>query len=173
MTGNALGLKAQLASFGLTLHWDETRLIEFNRLGPLAAASRRAAARDPRFLGFIHYRRRTRDGRFIVKHKTEGRRVTRKLTALRKDAWLFIHASGHAAERFAAVLRGDYGYHGRSHNYPALNGFYWEVRRTSLRCLRRRSQKSRRMGWLDFETLTARFRLPAPRITRTWAQTRI
>lgn len=31
-----------------------------------------------------------------------------------------------------------------------------------LRCLRRRSQKSRRMGWSEFETLTARFRLPVP-----------
>lgn len=55
----------------------------------------------------------------------------------------------------------------------ALNGFYREVRRTWLRCLRRRSQKSPRMGWSEFETLTARFRLPVPRITRTWAQARI
>ena len=28
-------------------------------------------------------------------------------------------------------------------------------------------------GWPEFETLTARFRLPTPRITRTWAQARI
>jgi RNA-directed DNA polymerase len=61
---------------------------------------------------------------------------------------------------------------GRPHNYPTLNGFYREVRRTWLRCLRRRSQKSRRMGWPEVETLTARFRLPTPRITRTWAQAR-
>lgn len=60
-------------------------------------------------------------------------------------------------EWFAAVLRGHYGYYGRPHNYPALNGFYREVRRTWLRCLRRRSQQSRRMGWPEFETLTARF----------------
>lgn len=68
-------------------------------------------------------------------------------------------------EWFAAVLRGHYGYYGRPHNYPALNGFYREVRRIWMRCLRRRSQKSRRMGWSEFETLTARFRLPVPRIT--------
>jgi hypothetical protein len=67
----------------------------------------------------------------------------------------------------------NYGYYGRPHNYPALNGFYREVRRTWLRCLRRRSQKSRRMGWPQFETLTSRFPLPVPRITRTWAQARI
>ena len=72
----------------------------------------------------------------------------------------------------AAVLRGHYGYYGRPHNYPALNGFYQQARRIWFRCLRRRSQKSRRMGWLEFEILTARFALPVPRITRTWAQAR-
>lgn len=76
-------------------------------------------------------------------------------------------------KRFAAVLRGHYGYYGRPHSYPVLIGFYREARRTWLRCLRRRSQKSRRIGWSEFETLTARFRQPVPRITRTWAQARI
>ncbi|BCH26951.1 hypothetical protein MesoLjLb_67360 [Mesorhizobium sp. L-8-3] len=106
-----------------------------------------------------------------MKHKTEGKRLTRKLTALRKEAWRFMHAPlATQHEWFAAVLRGHYG---RPHNYPSLNGFYREVRRTWLRCLRRRSQKSRRMAWPEFETLTARLRLPTPRITRTWAQARI
>ncbi|MGY3294339.1 hypothetical protein ACVWWP_007406 [Bradyrhizobium sp. LM3.6] len=72
-----------------------------------------------------------------------------------------------------ARWRRCFRYYGRPHNYPALNGFYRELRRTWMRCLRRRSQKSRRMGWSEFETLTARFRLPVPRITRTWAQARI
>ncbi|MDF0523242.1 hypothetical protein P0R31_39225 [Bradyrhizobium yuanmingense] len=109
-----------------------------------------------------------------MKHKTEGKRLTRKLTALRQEAWRLMHAPlATQYEWFAAVLRGHYGYYGRPHNYPALNGFYREVRRTWLRCLRRRSQKSRRMSWPEFETLTARFRLPTPRITRTWAQARI
>jgi hypothetical protein len=39
----------------------------------------------------------------------------------------------------------------------------------ALSDMRRRSQKSRCMAWLEFETLTARFRLPTPCITRTWA----
>jgi RNA-directed DNA polymerase len=109
-----------------------------------------------------------------VKHKTEGKRLTRKLTALRQEAWRLMHESlATQHEWFAAVLRGHYGYYGRPHNYPALNGFYREVRRIWLHCLRRRSQISRRMGWSEFEALTARFRLPVPRITRTWAQARI
>ncbi|MER8792454.1 hypothetical protein NKH71_32375 [Mesorhizobium sp. M0983] len=53
-----------------------------------------------------------------MKHKTEGKRLTRKLTALRQDAWRLMHAPMAAQHRwFAAVLRGHYGYYGRPHNY--------------------------------------------------------
>jgi RNA-directed DNA polymerase len=170
-----LALKERLARFGLALHEDKTRLIEFGRFA--AISRQRRGERRPgtfAFLGFTHYCGRTRDGRFIVKHKTEGKRLTRKLTALRKEAWRVLHAPlARQHEWFAAVLRGHYGYYGRPHNYPALNGFYREVRRIWLHCLRRRSQRSRRMGWTEFETLTARFSLPTPRITRTWAQARL
>lgn len=170
-----LALKVRLASFGLMLHEGKTRLIEFGRFEALSR--QRRGERRPEtfaFLGFTHYCGRTRDGRFMVKHKTDGKRLTRKLTALRQDAWRLMHESLATQHQwFAAVLRGHYGYYGRPHNYPALNGFYREVRRTWMRCLRRRSQKSRRMGWSEFETLTTHFRLPGPGITRTWAQARI
>ncbi|SPP98165.1 RNA-directed DNA polymerase [Bradyrhizobium vignae] len=170
-----LALKARLAGFGLMLHEDKTRLIEFGRFAALSR--QRRGERRPEtfaFLGFTHYCGRTRDGRFIVKHKTEGKRLTRKLTALRQEAWRLMHTPlATQYEWFAAVLRGHYGYYGRPHNYPALNGFYREVHRTWLRCLRRCSQKSRRMGWPEFETLTAA--LPPANFTHhsQWAQARI
>lgn len=78
-----LALKARLAGFGLTLHEDKTRFIEFGRFVTLSP--QRRGERRPEtfaFLGFTHYCGRTRDGRFIVKHRTEGKRLTRKLTAL-------------------------------------------------------------------------------------------
>ena len=170
-----LALKRRLGQFGLTLHEDKTRLIEFGRFAALTR--QRRGERRPQtfaFQGFIHYCGKTRDGRFIVKHKTESKRLTRKLKAVREEAWRLMHAPlDIQRDWYAAVLRGHYGYYGRPHNYPALNGFYREIRRIWLRCLRRRSQKSRRMGWDEFETLTARFPLPVPRITRSWAQARI
>lgn len=58
-------------------------------------------------LGFTHSCRRTRGGRFIVKRKTEGKRLTRKLTALRQDPWRLMHESlATQHEWFAAVPRG-------------------------------------------------------------------
>lgn len=170
-----LALKERLGEFGLALHEGKTRLIEFGRFAALSR--QRRGERKPEtfaFLGFIHYCGLTRDGRFIVKHKTEGKRLTRKLKALREGAWRHMHRSLATQHKWlAAVLRGHYGYYGRPHNYPALNGFYQQTRRIWFRCLRRRSQKSRRMSWLEFEILTARFTLPVPHITRTWAQARI
>jgi hypothetical protein len=143
-----LALRGRLAGFGLTFHDDKTRLIEFGRFAALSR--QRCGERRPAtfaFLGFTHYCGRNRDGRFIMKHKTEGKRLTRKLTALRQDVWRFMNAPlATQHQRFAAVLRGYYGYYGRPHHYPALNSFCREMRRTWLRCLRRRSQKSRRTG---------------------------
>jgi RNA-directed DNA polymerase len=165
-----VALKQRLADFGLSLHDDKTRLIEFGRRPALARRQR--GERRPEtfaFLGFIHYCGWTRDGRFIVKHKTQSKRLTRKLKVLREEAWRLMHAPLATQYRwYASVLLGHYGYYGRPHNYRALNGFRQQVRRIWFCCLRRRSQKSRRMGWEDFEALTARFTLPLARITRPW-----
>lgn len=163
-------LKERLAVFGLSLHGDKTRLIEFGRLPALVR--RRRGARHPEtfaFLGFTHYCGWTRDDRFIVKHKTQSQRLTRKLKALRREARRRMHAPLAEQHRwYVSILLGHYGYYGRPHNYPALNGFRQQVRRIWLHCLQRRSQKSRRMGWEKFDALIARFPLPTPRITRPW-----
>ena len=95
-------LKERLAKFGLALHEDKTRLIEFGRL-PAQTRQRRGERRPETFafLGFTHYCGWTRDGRFIVKHKTQSKRLTRKLTALRPG-----RAANHAraADRAASMV---------------------------------------------------------------------
>jgi hypothetical protein len=76
-------LKDRLAKFGLSLHEDKTRLIEFGRLPALARRQRGERHRETfAILGFTHYCGWTRDGRFIVKRKTQSKRLTRKLKAL-------------------------------------------------------------------------------------------
>jgi group II intron reverse transcriptase/maturase len=163
-------LKDRLAKFGLALHEDKTRLIEFGRFATLTREKR--GERRPEtfnFLGFTHYCGTTRDGRFIVKHKTQSNRLTRKLTALRQEARRLMHRPLAEQHRwYVSVLRGHYGYFGMPHNWRALNGFLREVRRIWFNCLRRRSQKTRRAGWAWFEELTSCLPLPPPRITHPW-----
>ena len=58
-------LVERLAKFGLHLHEDKTRLIEFGRF----ANRRRKGRARPEvfdFLGFTHYCGKTRDGRFLL-----------------------------------------------------------------------------------------------------------
>ncbi|MEJ2374299.1 MAG: retA reverse transcriptase [Pseudolabrys sp.] len=69
---------------------------------------------------------------------------------------------------YTSVLLGHYGYYGRPQNFPALTAFRRELLRIWLHCLRRRSQKTRRMGWRTFAALQMRFPLPTPRITHPW-----
>ena len=163
-------LKDRLAKFGLALHEDKTRLMEFGRLPALRRRQR--GERRPEtfaFLGFTHCRW-TRDGRFIVKHKTQSKRLTRKLTALRQEAWRHMHAPMAEQQRwYASILRGHYRYYGLPNNSRALSAFHQEVRRIWFRCLRQRSQKARRRTWDRFKAMLERFPLPLPRITHPWA----
>jgi group II intron reverse transcriptase/maturase len=166
-------LKERLAKFGLALHEDKTRLIEFGRL-PAMARQQRGERRPETFafLGFTHYCGWTRDGRFIVKHKTQSKRLSRKLKGLRQDARRSMHQPLVEQHRwYSSVLRGHYGhygYFGLPHNWRSLNAFLQDVRRIWFHCLRRRSQKNRRMGWDWFGALTACLPLPQPRIMHPW-----
>ena len=164
-------LKQRLAKFGLSLHEDKTRLIAFGRL-PAMARQQRGERRPETFafLGFTHYCGWTRDGRFIVKRKTQSKRLTRKLKALRQDAWRLMHAPmAEQQRRYASVLRDHYAYYGLPHNWRALNSFRQSLLLIWFRYLRRRSQKARRLGWERFKAMLERFPLPLPRITHPWA----
>jgi group II intron reverse transcriptase/maturase len=158
-------LRERIAKFGLKLHEEKTRLLEFGRLPALDHKQRgERRLQTFAFLGFTHYCGWTREGRFVVKRKTQSKRLTAKLKSLREEARRRRHAPVRDQPRWLCqVLRGHYAYYGLPSNFCSLKGFLCEVRRTWFRALRRRSQ--RRLDWDAFEALLARFPLPTPRIT--------
>ena len=160
-----------MLTFGQLLHEDNTRLIECGRLPALARRERGERWSETlAFLGVTLYCGWTRDGRFIVKHKTQSHRLTRRLKGLRQEAWPLRHTPLAAQHPwYSSLLRGHYGYFGMPHNWRSLNEFHHEVRRIWFNCLKRRSQKNRSKGRDWFETLTGCFPLPQPRITTPWA----
>ena len=160
-----VALRERLGKFKLALHGDKTRLIEF---GKLVAEHRRARnTRRPgtfSFLGFTHYCGWSRDGRFVVKRRTEGRRVSRKLQEVQAELRRRMHTPVHAQHRWlCSVLRGHDAYYGLPSNWPRLDSFHDAVRRRWYRVLRRRSQ--RRLTWEQFNALLERFPLRSTRIT--------
>lgn len=160
-------LHERLAAFSLVLHEDKTRLIEFGRL----STERREARGDRRpetfaFLGFTHYCARSRDGRFVVKRRTDRKRLTRKLHTVRTEQRRRMHAPLRDQHRWlCSVLRGHYRYYGLPSNWHALDGFYDEVRRGWFRALRRRSQRG--LTWDRFNQWLVRFPLPRACILHT------
>jgi RNA-directed DNA polymerase len=159
-------LKERLAKFGLTLHEGKTRLIMFGRF----AAERRARQGLGRpetfdFLGFTHYCAESRDGRFIVKRKTQRKRLIRKLKELRTEARRRMHAPVREQhEWISAVLRGHFAYYGLPSNMRAMACFACEVSKLWHRALARRSQRG--MTWDRFNRMLSVFPLPTPTITR-------
>ena len=161
----AKDLHERLARFGLTLNEAKTRLIEFGKLS--TELRRRRGARRPEtfaFLGFTHYCARSRDGRFVVKRRTDRRRLSRKLHTVRVEQRRRMHAPLSVQHRWlCSVLRGHYRYYGLPSNWPALHGFYRALRHGWYQALRRRSQ--RRLTWPRFQQLLERFPLPQASIT--------
>ena len=158
-------LRGRLAKFKLSLHEEKTRLIEFGRLPALE--HRQRGERRPEtfaFLGFTHYCGWTRDGRFVVKRKTQSKRLTAKLKSLRIEARHRMHvAVSDQHQWLCQVLRGHYQYYGLPSNFRCLKAFYQQVRRLWFRALQRRSQ--RRMSWGAYGAVLQLFPLPTPRVT--------
>ncbi len=76
-------VRERLERFGLSLHPDKTRLVEFGRFA--FANRRRRGAGKPEtfdFLGFTHFCTKTRRGRFRLGRKPIAKRVNRTLARI-------------------------------------------------------------------------------------------
>jgi RNA-directed DNA polymerase len=157
-------LERRLNGFGLELHPQKTRLIEFGRF---AAQDRRSRGEGKpetfEFLGFTHYCGQTKQGWFIVKRRSIRRRVRAKLKELKELLMRRRHQPvPQVAVWLRSVLRGHYNYYGVPHNGSAIGYFYMEVCRLWRRALSRRSQKGT-VTWERMHRLRKTW-LPLPRI---------
>jgi len=159
------GWKDRLQKFGLELHPDKTRLIEFGRH---AADNRRKAGEGKPetfdFLGFTHICGQTRKtGRFIVKRKTIRKRLSTKLRELKGELRRRWHQPVAEVGRWLkSVVQGYFNYHAVPGNLDSLKAFRHQVIWRWYRALRRRSQRSR-MTWARFRPLLIRW-IPTARI---------
>jgi len=167
-------LQERFARFGLTLHAQKTRLIEFGR----QASARRQARGDRKpetfnFLGFTHIcaRRRT-DGRFTVLRQTMATRLRARIAAIREE--LRERLNTPIAEQgvwLRRVVQGYFAYHGVPCNGRALMRFKSLVERAWVWSLRRRGQRGR-ITWEQAKAHFARW-LPAVRITHPYPNQRL
>ena len=168
-----VALRERLTKFGLELHPDKTRLIEFGRY----AEERRGKRGDglPEtfdFLGFTHICGKTRRGDFTIHRKTSRKKFQAKLADLKKKLLRRRHDDLTMTGRWLkSVFRGWCQYYAVPGNYMRLRQFRDALQRLWLRALRRRSQRRRRITWEQFSRLSRPW-LPAPKILHPYPNVR-
>jgi hypothetical protein len=165
-------LRERFTKFGLELHPDKTRLIEFGR----KAARDRAARGDGKpetfdFLGLTHYCGKTKNGRFWLKRKTISKRMRAKLAEVKDQIKQRRHYPvPEQGEWLGSVVRGHLAYYAVPGNTDAVKAFRDQVIRHWFKALRSRSQRTR-VNWKRMNHYVRRW-LPPVRVMHPFPNVR-
>ncbi len=166
-------LRERMEQFGLQLHPEKTRLIEFGRY----AAERREKRGEGKpetfnFLGFTHCCGATRNGAFTIKRKSIAKRLRAKLQEIKQQLKYRMHSKvKEVGSWLHSVVRGWLNYHAVPGNINCLDEFCTQAERLWLRILRRRSQKGRSWSWARFQRLARRW-IPKAQILHPYPDAR-
>ena len=168
-------LPKRLATYGLTLQPEKTRLLSFGRprgdergKGPgsqvrtTTGPTYRPGSFD--FLGFTLFWRRSRRGHWVVGCKTRRARLARAIKAA--CDWCRRNRHAPVAEQHVGLcrrMRGHYRYFGVNGNTRSLSRLFHHARRAWHKWLNRRSQRGN-LPWQRFVDLLHDFPLPLPRV---------
>jgi group II intron reverse transcriptase/maturase len=165
-------LRQRMARFGLELHPDKTRLIEFGRFAAANRAARGLGKPETfGFLGFTHICGKTRSGWFQVKRVTIAKRVRAALRQVKGQLRSRMHLPIPEQGRWlASVVRGHMAYYAVPGNVQAVAAFRDEVTRHWFKTLRRRSQRTT-VNWARMSRIEARW-LPRARVMHPYPNVR-
>jgi group II intron reverse transcriptase/maturase len=166
------GLRERFTRFGLELHPDKTRLIEF---GPNAdwRRRRRGLGRPETFdfLGLTHICARAKGGRFWIRRITIAKRMRAKLKQvnieLKRRRHLPLPEQG---AWLRSVVQGHLAYYAVPGNIVAVAAFRTQLTRSWFKALRRRSQRTR-LNWTRMNRLANRW-LPPARVRHPFPEAR-
>jgi len=159
----------RLAAFGLHIAPEKTALLNFDASLLQGAGRPTKKPATFTFLGFTHFRARTRKGTVHV-GRTPSVRARERFVAKYAE-WLRVNRHGSVWEhqaRLTKALNGFYQYFGLRLCTEKLGAVRQRVQKLWQKTLRRRSQRGRRTT--DWASLHAKpwFRLPQPRLTQAW-----
>ena len=143
-------MKERFDQYGLEIHREKTRLIEFGRFAEANRAERGEGKPETfDFLGFTHICSRTQKGnRFTIRRKTIAKRLRTKLKEVREAIIRRRHEPVPALGKWLrSVIQGHLNYFAVPGNRKAVDRFRTEINKAWLFALRRRSQKSRNLTW--------------------------
>ena len=162
----------RLAEFGLEVHPEKTRLIEFGRFA--AERRKRKGAGKPEtftFLGSTHYCGRNSKGRFVVWRRGAAKKIRAKLLELKQELRRKMHEPVCVVGKWLKqVVEGYYRYQAVPGNIVVLRRFRDHLCTLWRAVLRRRSQR-RRPGWDRLRPAFDRW-IPRPRILHPYPDVR-
>lgn len=164
---------ARLKNFGLALHENKTRLIEFGRFAR-RDRSRRGQGKPETFdfLGFTHCCGTTRKGKFMVLRITSAKRLRAKLHAVKDELRRRMHHPiAEQGQYLRSVVAGHTRYFGVPDNGARIGMFRLQVGRLWHRTLCRRSQ-AKHLSWQRMHKIVAHW-LPSPRICHPYPYQRL
>jgi len=167
-------LRERFAYFGLELHPEKTRLIEFGRYARHNREKRgdRGAPETFNFLGFTHSCGKTRKGGFTVLRQTMRKRLQAKLKAVKAELKARMHDPiPEVGKYLRSVVLGHVRYYGVPMNGPAIGMFRLAVGRVWWLVLRRRSQGNH-LPWRRMRPLIDTW-LPPARICHPYPLVRL
>ena len=164
-------LDKRMARYGLTIHADKTRFIDFRKHPPGGKPHPKTQGTTFDFLGFTHVWGRSRRGKSVVRQITAKNRVVRALVHIAE--WCRDNRHRPIKEQQAhlgRMMRGHYAYYGVTGNIRRLQRFAHLIERIWRKWLSRRSSKSG-LNWVAMAGLLKRHPLPPPRIIHAYSRT--
>ncbi len=158
-------LPKRFEKYGLTLHPEKTRMLDFRKPGRPPGPKGPGGPPDPEgfdLLGFTHYWGKSLRGNWVIKRKTAKSRFTRAIRRI--DQWCRANRHLPIGEQWKTLgrkLKGHNGYYGITGNSMGLVRFREAVQRRWKYWLGHRSQKAKRT-WEWFKQIKKRFPLPSP-----------
>jgi group II intron reverse transcriptase/maturase len=165
-------LRERLAKFGLELHPDKTRLIEFGRHAARLRKARGAGRPETfDFLGFTHICATSRAGRFWIRRITIAKRLRAKLKAVNEKLKRRRHEPIPVQGQWLrSVVQGHLAYYAVPGNTDAVSAFWFHAARHWFKALRRRSQRTR-INWDRMNRIATRW-LPQVRVMHPFPEVR-
>jgi RNA-directed DNA polymerase len=156
-------LPKRLGKYGLEIHAEKTRLVDFRRPrtdGPMK--DHKAETFD--FLGFTHHWGKSLNRQYyVMRHRTAKGRLKRALCAI--NQWCSKHRHDPLREQWKMLnvkLKGHYGYYSISGNQLQVHVFREQVRRYWFKWLNRRHRRRDSLDWAGYEDLLKVFPLATP-----------
>lgn len=154
-------LPKRLEKYGLSLHLEKSQLLPSGHMAAIKASQQGKCLSTYKFLGFVCYWGKSRNGYWRLKYTSRKDRFTMKLKEIRQYLWgnLNPNDANTVLKTVVQMVRGWINYHGISDNDKRVKGFIKKCKRHLFNWFNRRGRRHP-MTWKQFSEILRRINFP-------------